>query len=485
MVYLHDLTIKRFLDGLENKEFSVYEVTKALFNYIDLRDKEIGAYLALNRDDALEAAAKIDVAIAEGRELPPLIGVPLAIKDNILIEGLPTTAGSKILENYIAAYDATVIKKLKSAGAIFLGKTNLDEFAMGSSTENSAFKITKNPHDLTRVPGGSSGGSAAAVAAHMAIAALGSDTGGSIREPAAFCGVVGMKPTYGAVSRYGLIAMASSLDQIGPITKTVEDAAILFKQIAGYDPHDATSVPDIIYDDLLNPSLEKIRELTIGVPEEYFVPGMDEEVARAIQGAVKEFESLKVQVKKISLPHTKYALSVYYIIMPAEVSTNLSRFDGIRYGERAKAENLLDLYYRNRGLGFGSEAKRRIILGTFVLSAGYYDAYYVKAQKVRALIKNDFDEAFSKSGYGVDVILAPVAPTPPFKIGEKTNEPLQMYLSDIFTIPLNLAGLPGISIPVNGRDNKLPVGFQLIGKPWHEADIIGLGMFYEKLGGKK
>ena len=481
MIHLHDLTVKRFREGLENKEFSAYEIIKALFDYIDLRDKEVDAYLTLNRDNALEAAAKVDVAVAEGRELPPLAGVPLAMKDNILIEGLPATAGSKILEHYIATYDATVIKKLKNAGAIFLGKTNLDEFAMGSSTENSAFKITKNPHDLTRVPGGSSGGSAAAVASHMAVAALGSDTGGSIREPAAFCGVVGMKPTYGAVSRYGLIAMASSLDQIGPIAKTVEDAAILFKQIAGHDPNDATSAPDIVYgDDLLNPSLEKMRELTIGVPEEYFVPGMDEEVANAVQGAVKEFESLKVRVKKISLPHTKHALSVYYIIMPAEVSTNLSRFDGIRYGDRAKAENLMDLYYRDRGAGFGPEPKRRIILGTFVLSAGYYDAYYAKAQKVRALIKKDFNEAFKS----VDVILTPVAPTPAFKIGEKTDDPLQMYLSDIFTIPVNLAGLPGISIPVNGREGKLPIGFQLIGKPWREADILGLGAFYERLSKK-
>jgi len=482
MIHLHDLTVKRFREGLENKEFSAYEIIKALFDYIDLRDKEVDAYLTLNRDNALEAAAKVDVAVAEGRELPPLAGVPLAIKDNMLIEGLPATAGSKILEHYIAAYDATVIKKLKNAGAIFLGKTNLFVFDETTTTENSAFKITKNPHDLTRVPGGSSGGSAAAVASHMAVAALGSDTGGSIREPAAFCGVVGMKPTYGAVSRYGLIAMASSLDQIGPIAKTVEDAAILFKQIAGHDPNDATSAPDIVYgDDLLNPSLEKMRELTIGVPEEYFVPGMDEEVANAVQGAVKEFESLKVRVKKISLPHTKHALSVYYIIMPAEVSTNLSRFDGIRYGDRAKAENLMDLYYRDRGAGFGPEPKRRIILGTFVLSAGYYDAYYAKAQKVRALIKKDFDEAFKS----VDVILTPVAPTPAFKIGEKADDPLQMYLSDIFTIPVNLAGLPGISIPVNGREGKLPIGFQLIGKPWREADILGLGMFYERLGGKK
>jgi aspartyl-tRNA(Asn)/glutamyl-tRNA(Gln) amidotransferase subunit A len=480
-MYLHDLTIKRFREGLINKEFSAYEIIKNFFEYIDLRDKEIDAFITLNKDGALDSAAKLDVAVAEGGKLPALAGVPLAIKDNILIDGLPATAGSKILEHYISAYDATVIKKLKDAGAIFLGKTNMDEFAMGSSTENSAFKTTKNPHDQTRVPGGSSGGSAAAVASHMAVAALGSDTGGSIRQPAAFCGVIGMKPTYGAVSRYGLIAMASSLDQIGPFAKTVEDAAILFKEISGYDPNDATSVPDVKYgDELLNPSLEKVRELTIGVPDEYFVHGMDEEVIKAIEGVIKDFESLKIKVKKINLPHTKNALSAYYIIMPAEVSTNLARFDGIRYGDRAKAGNLIDLYYRDRGTGFGPEPKRRVILGTFVLSAGYYDAYYTKAQKVRALIKQDFDEAFK----GVDVILTPVTPTLPFKIGEKANDPLQMYLSDIFTIPLNLAGLPGISIPVNGREGKLPVGFQLIGKQWHEADILGLGMFYEKLGKK-
>ncbi len=482
MTHLHDLTIKSFKEGLENKEFSAYEITKAFFDYIDVRDKEINAYLSLNRDGALEAAAKVDVVVAEGKDISPLSGVPIAVKDVILIEGLPATAASKILENYTAAYDATVIRKLKKAGAIFLGKTNMDEFAMGSSTENSAFKVTKNPHDPTRVPGGSSGGSASAVAAHMAVAALGSDTGGSIRQPAAFCGVVGMKPTYGAVSRYGLMSMASSLDQIGPFAKTVEDAAILFKELVGYDINDATSAPDVSYDEsILKPSLEGIRELTIGVPDEYFVPGMDQEITKAIEGVIKDFESLKVKVKKISLPHTKHALSVYYIIMPAEVSTNLARFDGIRYGDRAKAENLLDLYYRDRGAGFGPETKRRIILGTFVLSAGYYDAYYSKAQKVRSLIRKDFDDAFKS----VDVILTPVTPTLPFKIGEKTSDPLQMYLSDIFTIPLNLAGLPGISIPVNGREGKLPIGFQLIGKPWREADILGLGMFYERLGNKK
>ena len=476
MAKIEDLTIKSFRDGLDKKEFSATEVVKSLFEYIDVKDKEIDAYLSLNREGALEGARKVDAALAGGSVLPPLAGVPMGIKDLILIDGLPATAASKMLENYVAAYDSGVTKKLKTAGALFLGKTNLDEFAMGASTEQSAFKVTKNPHDLSRVPGGSSGGSAAAVASHMAIAALGTDTGGSIRQPAAFCGVVGMKPTYGAVSRYGVIAMASSLDQVGTFCKTVEDTGILFKEIAGYDPKDATSAHTEYGDELLNPDLKKVRELTIGVPEEYFIDGMEAEVADAVQEAIKEFESLKIKVKKIHLPHTKYALSVYYIIMPAEVSTNLARYDGIRYGDRAKADNLLDLYYQDRGNGLGPEPKRRSILGTFVLSAGYYDAYYAKAQKVRALIKQDFDEAFKD----VDVILTPVTPTLPFKIGEKTADPLQMYLSDIFTISLNLAGLPGISIPVKGREGKLPVGFQLIGKPWHEADILGLGTYYEK-----
>ena len=473
MFTLHDLTIKKVHDGLLSKEFSALELAKEFFEYIAYKDKEVGAYLTLDKDGAYVMAEKTDIAIAKGEEIGVLSGVPLAVKDNMLIEGLPATAASKILENYRAAYDATVIEKLKKENAVFLGKTNLDEFAMGSSTENSAFGITKNPHDLKRVPGGSSGGSAAAVAAHMAVAALGSDPGGSIRQPASFCGVVGLKPTYGAVSRYGLIALASSLDQIGPLTKTVEDAAILFNAIRGKDEMDATSVDLNLESGIWN--LEKVRKLKIGLPKEYFVAGLDKEVEKAVQNAIDSIKSLKIEFKEISLPHTKYALSCYYIIMPAEASANLARFDGIRYGSRAKkAENLPELYKKTRGEEFGAEARRRIILGTFVLSSGYYDAYYAKAQKVRRLIKNDFDETFKE----VDIILTPVAPTPAFKIGEKTEDPLSMYLSDIFTIPVNLAGLPAISIPVK---TELPVGFQLIGKPFCEADILSLGQFYEKI----
>jgi len=484
---LHNLTIKKAHEGLLNKEFSAFELTKEFFEYIEYKDKEIGAYLLLDKDGAYAAAEKTDIAIAKGEKIGSLAGISLAIKDNILVEGLPATAASKILENYRAAYDATVVEKLKNEKAVFLGKTNLDEFAMGSSTENSAFGITKNPHDLKRVPGGSSGGSAAAISAHMAVAALGSDTGGSIRQPASFCGVVGFKPTYGAVSRYGLIAMASSLDQIGPITKTVEDAEILFDVIKGKDDFDSTSIIKREAGSMKH-ELEAVRKLKIGLPKEYFITGLDKEVEKEVRAAIDAIKSLKIEFKEISLPHTKYALSCYYIIMPAEVSANLARFDGMRYGSRAKAENLSELYEKTRGERFGEEVRRRIILGTFVLSSGYYDAYYEKAQKVRRLIKNDFDKAFKE----VDVILTPVAPTAAFKIGEKTSDPLSMYLSDIFTIPVNLAGLPAISIPVRQETRNLslrqadkrqvlPVGFQLIGKPFHEADILSLGKFYERI----
>jgi len=377
-----------------------------------------------------------------------------------------------------------VVEKLKREDAVFLGKTNMDEFAMGSSTENSAFAQTKNPVDLERVPGGSSGGSAAAVASGQAVFALGSDTGGSVRQPASFCGVVGLKPTYGAVSRSGAIAMASSLDQIGPIAKTVEDAAILFDVLKGSDPLDATSVDMQYGDDLLHPQLEQIKKLRVGLPREYFVEGMDEYTKAEIDKAIEKLKTLGVEIKEIGLPNTKYALSCYYIIMPAEVSSNMARFDGIRYGRLEELEahgpkNLLDMYHRQRGKGFGREVRRRIMLGTYVLSSGYYDAYYAKAQKVRRLIKEDFDRAFKE----VDVILTPVSPTAAFKIGEKTSDPLRMYLSDIFTLTLNLAGLPGVSIPVRPYEGTgdLPVGFQLIGKPFREADILGLGQFYERI----
>jgi aspartyl-tRNA(Asn)/glutamyl-tRNA(Gln) amidotransferase subunit A len=414
----------------------------------------------------------VDSALAKKNDLGNLAGVPLAIKDNILIKGQPATAASKILENYQSAYDATVIKKLKSAESVILGKTNLDEFAMGSSTENSAFQKTRNPADLERVPGGSSGGSAAAVAADMAIAALGSDTGGSIRQPASFCGVVGLKPTYGAVSRSGLIAMASSLDQIGPITKTVEDAEILFEVIKGNDDLDSTSVDLNKFRDSRS-KIKDSRDLTIGLPKEYFIEGLEKETAKAIDSVIEKLKNLGFKFKKISLPHTKYALSCYYIIMPAEASTNLARYDGIRYSrinniginqrDNQHKSALENIYFDQRSGGFGKEVKRRIILGTFVLSSGYYDAYYLKAQKVRTLIKKDFDEAFKE----VDVILTPVSPTPAFKIGEKTENPLEMYLSDIFTIPVNLAGLPAISIPVK-ENVGLPIGFQLNGKHFRE-----------------
>jgi aspartyl-tRNA(Asn)/glutamyl-tRNA(Gln) amidotransferase subunit A len=481
---LRDLTIKKVHDGLLAKDFSALELTQAHFAEIKERNGELNAYLSTAEESAAREAEAVDLAIAKDEPIAPLAGVPLAIKDNILIQGLPATAASKILEHYTAAYDAGVIKKLKTQHAVFLGKANLDEFAMGSSTENSAFGVTKNPHDRTRVAGGSSGGSAAAVAAHLAVAALGSDTGGSIRLPANFCGVVGMTPTYGAVSRSGVIAMASSLDQVGPIAKTVEDAALLFEAIAGRDPQDATSQA-MVYKDLTNPSLAQIKKLTVGLPEEYFMSGTDPAVVRAIEMAIEKLKTLGLKFKTVSLPHTKYALSTYYIIVPAEVSSNLARFDGIRYARNgspaARGTTLTDLYFKQRGAGFGPESKRRIILGAFVLSSGYYDAYYEKAQRVRTQIARDFDEAFKE----VDVMLTPVAPTPAFKIGERADDPLAMYLADIFAIPLKLAGLPAISIPVKPSaglaPGELPIGFQLIGKKWHEADILGIGQYYERL----
>lgn len=482
---LNDLTITSLHAGLKKKEFSVREVTREFLNAIAARDKEIGAFLSVFEKSAMEQAERVDSMIKEEKEISPLSGVPLAIKDNILIKGTRTTAASKILEHYEASYDATVIEKLKKNSVVFLGKTNLDEFAMGSSTEQSAFKITKNPHDLSRVPGGSSGGSAAAVAADMAIAALGSDTSGSVCLPAAFCGVVGLRPTYGAVSRSGLIAMGSSLDQIGPITKTVEDAEILFDAIRGNDPFDATSARDGKINELRTRPPEVIKKLKIGIPKEFFIEGMDTKITHGIEETIARLKTLGFTFKEISLPHTKYALAVYYIIMPAEVSANLARFEGVRYPGIPEVENevniLKDLYFKTRGLGFGSEPRRRILLGTYVLSAGYYDAYYAKAQKVRRLIKNDFESAFR----GVDVILAPVAPTPAFKIGEKTSDPFTMYLSDIFTTQANLAGIPALSIPVKKYSvgsGELPIGFQLMGKPFHENDLFGIGKLYQREG---
>ncbi|HVM76647.1 MAG TPA: Asp-tRNA(Asn)/Glu-tRNA(Gln) amidotransferase subunit GatA [Candidatus Paceibacterota bacterium] len=483
MELLRKLTIKKFHEGLVDKKFSALEVTQATFSEIMSRNPELNAYLSTAEESAVRQAEAVDLAIAKDEEVPALAGAPLAIKDCILVKDLPATAASKILKNYVASYDATVIERLKNHKAVFLGKTNLDEFAMGASTENSAFGVVKNPHDTTRVAGGSSGGSVAAVAAHLALGALGTDTGGSIRLPSSFCGVVGMSPTYGAVSRSGIIAMASSLDQVGPVAKTVEDAAIIFNAIRGRDPLDATSV-DAPYSEkeLFEPNLAKIKGLTVGLPEEYFIDGLEPEVKHEIDTSIEKLKSLGMKFKKISLPHTKYAVSVYYIIVPAEVSSNLARFDGIRYARPANAsDNLSDLYFKTRGVGFGPESKRRIILGTFVLSSGYYDAYYEKAQRVRTIIKDEFDSVFKD----VDVMLTPVAPMRAFKIGEKADDPLAMYLADVFSIPPKLGGFPAISIPTKSSDalakGELPVGFQLIGKKWREADILGIGQFYEKI----
>ena len=471
---LLDLTIKEANAGLQSKKFSAQELLKTYLNKISSKDKDIFAFLTITEKLAVSQAKEVDNLIKEGKEISPLAGIPCAIKDNIMVQGERCSAGSKILENYTASYDATVVKRLKSKGAVIIGKTNMDEFAMGSSTENSGYFTTKNPYDFSRVPGGSSGGSAAAVAAKMAIYSLGSDTGGSIRQPASFCGVVGLKPTYGAVSRYGLIAFASSLDQIGPLSKTVEDAKIVFEAISGEDPFDSTSVR-INKREKANQELKEIR---VGVPKEYFVKGIDPEVENRVKEAIKKIESLGFKIKEISLPHTEYALACYYIIAPSEASANLARYDGIKYGFSAanhKEGGLLDVYKESRGEGFGMEVRRRIMLGTYSLSSGYYDAYYLRAQKIRDLIKEDFNKAFEK----VDLIVTPVTPTPAFKIGEKATDPLQMYLSDIFTVSVNIAGLPAISLPC-GKVGNLPVGLQIIGNYFEEDKIFGLGEVFEK-----
>jgi len=464
--------IAQIHQSLIKKEFSALELCQKYLERIKKFDQKIKSFLTLSEDLAISQAKKIDEMISQGREIPILAGIPCAIKDIILIEGLKCTAGSKILENYVAPYDATVIKRLKENGAVILGKTNLDEFAMGSSTENSAFFKTKNPLDLKRVPGGSSGGSAAAVAADLCALALGSDTGGSVRQPASFCGIVGLKPTYGAVSRYGLIAFASSLDQIGLMTKTVEDCEIVFDVIKGKDEMDSTSIELPITNYQL-----PINELKIGIPKEYFVEGIDPEVEKLIKEAIKEYEKRGVEIQEISLPHTRYALPTYYIIATSEASANLARYDGIKYGMsnvKSQISNLLDVYLNTRGGGFGPEVKRRIMLGTFSLSAGYYEAYYKRAQKVRQKIFEDFEKAFKN----VDAIFTPVSPTPAFKLGEKIDDPLKMYLSDVFTVSASLAGLPAISIPC-GKTKGLPVGLQIIGKPFSEKLIFEIAKIYD------
>ncbi len=473
---LHSLTIHQLHNFLVKKEVTSREVTEALYRRIHHVDEKIRAYLILTGEEAFRQADRVDAKIAKGEEIGDLAGVPLGLKDILCTKGIETTCASKILKGYVPFYDATVIQRLKERDSIFLGKLNMDEFAMGSSTENSGFQVTHNPWDLDRIPGGSSGGSAAAVAADECIAALGTDTGGSIRQPAACCGVVGLKPTYGRVSRYGLVAFASSLDQIGPITKDVEDCAILMNGICGYDPCDSTSVNVEVPD--YRQSLQKdVKGIRIGIPEEYFIEGMAPEVERSVRDAIDSFGKWGAEIKTISLPHTEYAVAIYYIIATAEASSNLARYDGVKYGFRSKGyRDLMEMYKQTRARGFGKEVKRRIILGTYVLSAGYYEAYYRKASQVRTLMRKDFEEAFEK----VDVIVAPTAPTPAFRIGEKTEDPLQMYLSDIHTIPVNLAGIPAISIPCGFSHEGLPIGLQIMGKHFDEGLLLRVAYSFEQ-----
>jgi len=468
---LTKLNIVQIHEGLNKKDFSAREICQSFLKKIKEKNKEIFAFLTVTEDLALSQAKKVDEMISADKEIPILAGIPYAVKDDILVEDIRCTSGSKILDNYIAPYDATVIKKLKGEGCLILGKTNQDEFGMGSSTENSAFGPTRNPHDLTRTPGGSSGGSAAAVADNECIFALAEDTGGSVRQPASFCGVVGLKPTYGAVSRYGLIAFASSLDQIGPITMSVEDCRIVFNAVKGKDEMDSTSVE---YPKSGNQKLE-IKNLKIGMPKEYFVKGIDPEVEKAIKSAVKKYEELGAKIIEVSLPHTDYALAAYYIINPSEASANLARYDGIKYGLSKEEKELIDVYLKSRGEGFGAEVRRRIMIGTYALSSGYYEAYYLRAQKVRTRVIKDFEKVFEK----VDVIFCPVSPVLPFKIGEKIADPLSMYLVDVYTVSVNLAGLPALSLPV-GKKGNLPVGLQIIGKPFEEEKILQVGEVFEK-----
>jgi aspartyl-tRNA(Asn)/glutamyl-tRNA(Gln) amidotransferase subunit A len=460
---------------LRKREFSSLELTEAVFQRIAASDDKIHAYLTIVRDAALEQARQADERLKQDSGISPLLGIPIAVKDNFLTCGLRTTCASKILGEFIPPYDAATVQKLRAAGAVITGKTNLDEFAMGSSVENSAFFPTRNPWNLERIPGGSSGGSAAAVASDQCIAALGTDTGGSIRQPAAFCGVVGLKPTYGRVSRYGIVAFASSMDQVGPMTKDVRDSALLLEAIAGPDPADSTSVNRAVprYASSLT---EPVKGLRLGIPKEYFVAGMQAEAERAVRTAIVKLEKSGAVIEEISLPHTEYAVAVYYVVATAEASSNLARYDGMRYGHRADAKDLIETYRISRDEGFGAEVKRRIMLGTYALSAGYYDAYYLKAQKVRTLIKRDFDEAFKRC----DVIVTPTTPTTAFKLGEKTQDPLQMYLSDIYTISINLAGLPALSLPCGFDSEGMPIGLQIIGKPFDESTIFRVAYNYEQ-----
>ncbi len=472
---LHQLTIHEAHELLKQRKVSSVELTKSALKRIDEIEKKVHACVTVTEDIALKEAKEADNRIASG-DIAPLTGIPTLIKDVICTKGIRTTCSSKMLENFIPPYDATVIQKLKAQKAVIIGKTNMDEFAMGSSTEHSAFFPTYNPWDLSRVPGGSSGGSAAAVAADEVIYALGSDTGGSIRQPAGFCNVVGLKPTYGRVSRFGLVAFASSLDQIGSLTKDVTDCALVMNAIAGYDPRDSTSVPYPIPNYTL-PLVPDLKGLRIGIPREYFVEGMQNEVRVALEIAIEKLGELGAEIDwEASLPHTKYALAAYYILAPSEASANLARYDGVKYGFREQnANNVIEATEKTRQFGFGPEVKRRIMLGTYALSAGYYDAYYLKAQKVRTLIKQEFDQAFKK----YDALVTPTSPTAAFKIGEKLDDPLQMYLSDVCTLPINIAGIPAISIPAGFADN-LPIGMQIMGKPFSEETLLRIAFAYEQ-----
>lgn len=471
------MTTQEILSLLSSREITCVEVVKSFLSRIEEVDNVINAFLEVFREESLEEAARIDSLISEGRDPGPLMGLPVALKDNICLKGAKCTAGSRMLENWVSPYDATVVERLRQKGAVFIGKTNMDEFAMGSSTENSFFGPTRNPWDLERVPGGSSGGSAAAVAAGMAPLALGSDTGGSIRQPASFCGVYGLKPTYGLVSRYGLIAFASSLDQIGPFGRSTFDCAMLLDAIAGYDPMDSTSarLPDkgVSY----TAGLKSLRKgLRAGVPRELMSFGIESQVRDNFQRALETLSEMGVIIDEVSLPFLTYALDAYYVIATSEASSNLSRFDGVRYGFRANAENLDEMYTLTRAQGFGPEVRRRIMLGTFALSAGYYDAYYLRAAKVRTLIRQDFEKAFSS----FDVLLSPTAPTTAFVIGEKKDDPIAMYMADVLTVPVNLAGLPALSIPCGFSTENLPIGIQVIGKPFDEWTILGVGHALEE-----
>ena len=458
--------ISELRDLLKKKEITSVELTTFYLERIRAYDTDIASYLRLTEDLALRMAEEADKKLARG-EGDALTGIPLGIKDILCTQHVQTTCASRILQGFIAPYDATVIQKMRETGFVHLGRLNMDEFAMGSSTENSAFQITKNPWDLSRIPGGSSGGSAAAVAAGLCVAALGTDTGGSIRQPAGLCGVVGMKPTYGRVSRYGLVAFASSLDQIGPLTRSVKDCAVMLHGIAGHDPMDSTSVPQPV-PDYVSYLGREINGMRVGIPREYFIEGMDADVKKAVEDAIKVFERNGARLIPISLPHTDYAVATYYVICTAEASSNLARYDGVKYGFRAHGNDIIDMYKKTRSAGFGKEVKRRIILGTYVLSSGYYDAYYRKAGQVRRLIKDDFDSAFDQC----DLVVTPVAPTTAFRIGEKMEDPLTMYLSDIFTIPVNLAGLPGLSVPCGFDTAGLPIGLQIIGRALDETLML-------------